>query len=93
MLKTRGISATMRENIRKRLKDLNSRISSDKRNLGSGFEIGHSFFCPKDTVQDEEQWFQSIIKYEIKPLLKEYWFDDQDTAARETNRLLGDNPD
>ena len=93
VLAKRGISPTMRENIRKRLKALNSRISSDKRNLGRGFEIGHSFFCPDETVRDEEQWFRSIIKYEIKPLLMEYWFDDQDTATREASRLLGDNPD
>ena len=83
----------MRENIKNRVKALNSRICADKRNLGRGFEIGHSFFCPKETVQDEEQWFRSIIKYEIKPLLMEYWFDDQDTATREANRLLGENPD
>jgi 5-methylcytosine-specific restriction protein B len=88
-----GISATMREDIRKRLKGLNSRITSDKRNLGRGFEIGHSFFCPKQHVEDEEQWFRSIVRYEIKPLLAEYWFDDRDTAEREIGRLLGENPD
>src|ERR1019366_10762939 len=83
ILAQNNISQTMRGNIRNRVKDLNSRISSDKRNLGHGFEIGHSFFCPKASVQDEEKWFQSIIKYEIKPLLMEYWFDDQDKATRE----------
>lgn len=89
----KGLSSTMRENIRNRVKGLNSKIASDKRNLGRGFEIGHSFFCPKDRVQNEEQWFRSIINYEIKPLLMEYWFDDQDRAAREVKRLLGENPD
>ena len=93
ILAQNNISQTMRGNIRNRVKDLNSRISSDKRNLGHGFEIGHSFFCPKASVQDEEKWFQSIIKYEIKPLLMEYWFDDQDKATREVHRLLGENPD
>ena len=93
VLDGKGVSQTTRENIRNRLKALNSRICADKRNLGRGFEIGHSFFCPKETVQDEEQWFRSIIKYEIKPLLMEYWFDDQDTAAREVSRLLGENSD
>jgi hypothetical protein len=92
-LAAKGVSSTMRENIRNRVKVLNSQIASDKRNLGRGFEIGHSFFCPTDTVQDEEQWLQSIIKYEIKPLLMEYWFDDPDKAARELKRLLGENPD
>lgn len=93
VLAEKGVSPTMRENIKKRIKDLNSRISSDKRNLGHGFEIGHSFFCPKDTVQNEEQWFRSVIRYEIKPLLMEYWFDDQDKATREVRRLLGEDTD
>jgi 5-methylcytosine-specific restriction protein B len=92
-LAEKGVSQTLRDNIKKRIKDLNSRISSDKRNLGHGFEIGHSYFCPKDTVQDEEHWFRSIIKYEIKPLLMEYWFDDQDKAASEVHRLLGEDTD
>jgi len=93
MLGEKGVSLIMRENITKRVKELNSRISADKRNLGRGFEIGHSFFCPKGTVQDEQQWFRSIIKYEIKPLLMEYWFEDQDKATREVHRLLGEDSD
>ncbi len=88
-----NVSQSMRDNIRNRVRDLNSRISADKRNLGHGFEIGHSFFCPRGPIQDEENWFRSIIKYEIKPLLMEYWFDDQDKATREVHRLLGENPD
>jgi hypothetical protein len=93
VLAEKGISETMRENIKNRVKDLNSRIASDKRNLGHGFEIGHSFFCPRNSVQDEEQWLRSVIRYEIKPLLMEYWFDDQDKATREAKRLLGEDTD
>jgi hypothetical protein len=89
-LAEKSVSEAIRKNIKNRIKDLNSRISSDKRNLGHGFEIGYSFFCPRDPVQDEEQWLRSVIKYEIKPLLMEYWFDEQDKATREINRLLGE---
>jgi 5-methylcytosine-specific restriction enzyme MrcB-like protein/dynein-related subfamily AAA family protein len=93
VLAAKGVSSMMREKIRNRIKALNSQIASDRRNLGRGFEIGHSFFCPTDGIQDEGQWFRSIIKYEIKPLLMEYWFDDQEKATREVNRLLGENTD
>jgi 5-methylcytosine-specific restriction protein B len=92
-LAEKGISGPMRDNIKNRVKDLNSRISSDKRNLGHGFEIGHSFFCPKDSVPDEQEWFRSIVRYEIKPLLMEYWFDNQDKATGEINRLLSEDTD
>lgn len=92
-LASSGLSPTMRDRIRTRMKALNSRISSDKRNLGRGFEIGHSFFCPKQPVDDEAQWFSNVVKFEIKPLLAEYYFDDRKTADLEIARLLSDNPD
>ena len=93
VLAAKGISSGTRENIKNRVKALNSRICGDTQNLGRGFEIGHSFFCPKDIVPDEEQWLRSVIKYEIKPLLAEYWFDQQAKAESEVRRLLGENPD
>jgi hypothetical protein len=37
--------------------------------------------------------YRSIIEYEIKPLLREYWFDDPDKANKEIERLTGGNPD
>jgi MoxR-like ATPase len=92
-LASNGLSPTMRENIRTRMKALNSRISSDKRNLGRGFEIGHSFFCPKEPVEDETQWFRNVIKFEIKPLIAEYYFDDHKAADLEIGRLLSGNSD
>lgn len=47
--------------------------------LGEGFRIGHSYFCTsKDTIDDE--WLNSVVNYEIIPLLKEYWFDDPEKA-------------
>lgn len=58
--------------------------------LGEGFCIGHSYFCTKATVNDE--WMQSVVEFELIPLLKEYWFDepgkvkDQSRALREVVR-------
>ena len=58
---------------------LNDAIRSDS-GLGEGFEIGHSYFCSKMTAAD-------IVEFELKPLLKEYWYDDPDKVD-EWNRNL-----
>jgi 5-methylcytosine-specific restriction protein B len=60
---------------------LNSQISKDEKNLGSGYRIGHSFFCP-DGKQSSYglNWYKRIVRHEIEPLINEYWFDDKDKA-------------
>lgn len=52
---------------------LNNEIANDPC-LGDGFQIGHSYFCTNKEADDE--WLNSVIEYEIAPLLKEYWFDE-----------------
>lgn len=64
---------------------LNSKIENDP-NLGSGFRIGHSYFCDCNTA--DNLWYESIIKYEVAPLLEEYWFDDLETAKDLIEELL-----
>lgn len=51
---------------------LNDAISND-RDLGPGFQIGHSYFVPDESA--DEQWYRNVIDTEIEPLLREYWFD------------------
>ena len=70
----------------KRFSYLNSEIKSDP-NLGSGFRIGHSYFC--DCSNADVFWYQTIVKYEIAPLLEEYWFDDIENAKKHIEELLG----
>ncbi len=72
-----------------RMHQLNGKIRAEKTNLGPGFEIGHSFFCPQGT-EDElgMDWYRSIIRTEIAPLLREYWFDDLDQAEAQISDLL-----
>ena len=72
-------------------KFLNDVISDeDASGLGKGFCIGHSYFCvPPRAGQSAQQWYESIIKYEISPLLDEYWWDDKSKAEDCKNRLLG----
>ena len=59
------------------IEDLNVVIGEDK-TLGKGFCIGHSYFCNlvKDTCTAAR--LREIVKYDILPMLKEYWFDDDD---------------
>lgn len=55
------------------VENLNNAISNDEA-LGDGFRIGHSYFCTDDEITDN--WLNSIVEYELIPLLKEYWFDE-----------------
>ena len=62
-----------------RLRNLNEKIAdADSSGLGKGFCVGHSYFCVKPVQgQSEEDWYETIINYEILPLLEEYWWDDK----------------
>lgn len=61
--------------IRERIGALNQVIRNERRDLGPGFEIGHSYFCPLGSIKSDSDWYRTIIDTEIKPLIEEYWFD------------------
>ncbi|MDB4351043.1 AAA family ATPase, partial [Verrucomicrobia bacterium] len=71
-----------------RMNALNLRILKDSRNLGSGYRIGHSFFCPNQETTPNEDWYRQVIKYEIEPLIREYWIDDEVRIDSEIAKLL-----
>ena len=55
----------------------------------NSFNIRLSFNDIKvDIVDNNEAWYRQIIKYEIEPLLKEYWFDDIERAEQEVDNLI-----
>ena len=65
------------ENIIEVVKKLNEAICKDEA-LGSGFMIGHSYFCNLQFyIGDINLKLKQIIKYSIIPLIKEYWYDDE----------------
>jgi 5-methylcytosine-specific restriction protein B len=68
------------------IKKLNECIQEDE-SLGDGFRIGHSYFCMKDQVTDT--WLNSVVMYEILPLLREYWFDEKSKVEEWTEKLFG----
>ena len=60
-----------------KIKELNARINEL---LGSGFEIGHSYFCNQTQITDK--WLHSVVNYDIIPMLEEYWFDNSDEVNK-----------
>lgn len=70
-----GLSNNQFDNLISCIKRLNDAIASDE-SLGKGFCIGHSYFC--NLVEADKETLNEIVKYEIIPLLEEYWFDNSD---------------
>ena len=84
-----GVTSDVISKIIFRMSELNRSIYEDHKNLGPGFAIGHSFFCPKETtISDCEEWYRCIIKTEIAPLLREYYFDNPEEAESLVENLL-----
>ena len=72
------------DRIDRNMSALNQRICEDK-DLGPGFQIGHSYFVPQEAA--DEQWYLGIIDTQIAPLLQEYWFDRSERVDREIKDL------
>lgn len=62
---------------------LNETISNDA-SLGNGFCIGHSYFCNLDS---NNLPLRNIVEYDIIPMLREYWFDNDDKFRDESQKL------
>ena len=68
------------------IKDINEEISRDQ-NLTADCMIGHSYFSELKNVNENE--LHTIIKYDILPLLKEYYVDNSGVYERYYNKLEG----
>jgi 5-methylcytosine-specific restriction endonuclease McrBC GTP-binding regulatory subunit McrB len=78
------------QSISARMRALNERIRNDP-DLRAGFQIGHSYFCePSDGAPRDEEWFSRVVRFEIEPLLREYWFDDTGKADEAVAILIDD---
>lgn len=69
-----GVSEAMIDRILFAVDKINHKIVADFQ-LGPGYAIGHSFFTEKPEMIDENTWYANILKFEIIPLLEEYFFD------------------
>ena len=88
-LSNRNMDSSLIDLVVNRISALNSTISEDEL-LGRNYQIGHSFFCPRgdDFKELDRGWYKNIVETEIIPLLNEYWFDNNEKAAEEGQRLL-----
>ena len=73
-----------------RMATLNKLIRDD-RELGRGFEVGHSYFVPDNGVEPTEDWYRHIVDTQIAPLLREYWFDSPEDVEKEVAKLTADD--
>jgi len=88
LLKSNRVSSSLISKIKNRMEDLNNVIAGDD-NLRKWFSVGHSYFC--SPIQNpNEEWYKHIIINEIGPLLREYWFDDEEKAEENIKKLLRD---
>ena len=84
----RGVPDTLIAKINGRIGRLNELIAKDTKGLGPSFRIGHSYFCPREGDEPTEDWYRRVVKYEIVPLLEEYWFDDAGKVSQACDELL-----
>ena len=74
-----GAAAETVKKIRSRITKVNDMLASDPGH-GPGYQLGHSFFCVPNAGDDG--WFDSIVRFELSPLLREYWFDRRDQVEQ-----------
>ncbi len=81
-----GVGGPLVDRIVSKMGALNKAISENTRDLGTGYCIGHSFFCPKpgEVGPFDNAWYERKIRHEIAPLLREYWFDEGDQKRLDT---------
>jgi len=84
-----GVKGEVVEMIIARMGHLNKIIAEDQKNLGRGYCLGHSYFCPWDNHKVYgNDWYENVIRTEIEPLLEEYWFDDPEKFQKRVGELL-----
>ena len=85
----RGARSELVACISTRVRELNETIKNDKE-LGPGFQVGHSYFVPDDGEEPSEDWYKHVVDTQIAPLLREYWFDSPEDVEKELARLRAD---
>lgn len=83
-----GVKPELVKKIIDRMTALNEVIAADSKNLGHGYRIGHSYFCPQQGIVPNESWYRRIVESEIVPLIQEYWFDNEQKVKEQRAALL-----
>lgn len=86
----RGCPASLLDTIKERFQGLNAAIAEDK-TLGEQFRVGHSFVTPPSTSGQSDidwaEWYRDVVRAEVAPLLREYWYDRLDEAKNQVAKL------
>ena len=88
-LTSSGADPALPRRICERMGKLNETIRAD-RELGRGFQVGHSYFVPNDGDEPSEEWYGHIVDTQIAPLLREYWFDSPKDVEKAVAGLRAD---
>ncbi len=83
-----GVGSELAKKIVSRMAALNEVITADAKNLGPGYQIGHSYFCPRYGITPDEHWYRRVVESEIVPLIQEYWFDNEQKVKEQRSALL-----
>ncbi len=83
-----GAGEDLVRKIVERMAALNEAIAADTKNLGPGYRIGHSYFCPGKGITPDESWYRRVVESEIVPLIEEYWFDNEQKVQELRKALL-----
>jgi 5-methylcytosine-specific restriction protein B len=88
----RGFGSEKLNKLIGKIEELNGEIAKDP-SLGTGFCIGHSYFCDLKP-EDLEAQLKAVMEFDIIPMLEEYWFDENDKVKKwenELHRIFQDN--
>jgi len=84
----RGADSGLCRKLMARIREINTAIVEDHQNLGWGYQIGHSFFCPAAGEVPNEVWYQDVVERNVLPLLEEYFGVDDPDKYKAFKRLL-----
>ena len=82
----KGQNSPLFDQVIEAIKSLNLIIADDD-SLGDGFCIGHSYFCNQEHITEE--WLKNTIEFDVLPMLREYWFDNNDLYEQQAGKLMG----
>ncbi|MFV5342720.1 AAA family ATPase [Acinetobacter oleivorans] len=80
------VTSEQLQKLRFNIEELNNVIKKDPR-LGKPFCIGHSFFTSVQTFSSIQEWLDDVVESEIKPLLLDYWPDNESQVSNFCNEL------
>ena len=74
------------QNVDRIIKDFTKLNKYITETLGKNFKLGHSYFINK-SIENFDETYKEIIQYEIKPLLEQYYYNDEERIKEALSKL------